>query len=174
MVNKILVPIDGSEQSDVALMKALEIAEKEDAELVLFHVAEREPIPYMDYPFRLNTINWLRGITGYNNPRMYPTWAADFNKRYKEHAENYFSKALEKVNETKNKEIKTSLEIVEGNPVDRILDKVEDEDFDLIVMGSTGLGSIERFIVGSVSKGVKSQSNIPVKLYNSEGNEVES
>ena len=172
MVKKILVPIDGSIESDKALTRAREIAEKDGAEMVLYHVAERRPIPIKNYPFSDYPLGWLRGVTGYNSPSLYPTWAEEFDTKYEAHLEDYFHQALKKVNEEKTDKVKTSLVVEAGDPVDRILDKSKDENFDLIVMGSTGLGSVDRFLFGSVSNGVKTHSKIPVKLYNKEGKEV--
>jgi nucleotide-binding universal stress UspA family protein len=45
MVSKILVPHDGTEMSDKALEKAVELAKVFKAELVLLHVIEETPVP---------------------------------------------------------------------------------------------------------------------------------
>jgi nucleotide-binding universal stress UspA family protein len=45
MISKILVPHDGTEMSDKALEKAVELTKALDAELVLLHVIEQIPIP---------------------------------------------------------------------------------------------------------------------------------
>jgi len=45
MISKILVPHDGTEMSDKALEKAVELAKTFKAELVLFHVIEEIPVP---------------------------------------------------------------------------------------------------------------------------------
>ena len=174
MVDKILVPIDGSEQSDKALMKALEIAEAEDADLDLFHVVERQPLPYGEYPFTKYPLGWVKGMPGFTDPRRYPQWAKSFNESYIEHAEHYFSQALKKVKQKKSRAIETNLEIATGNPVDRILDKIEEGDYDMVIMGSTGLGAVGRFLLGSVSTRVKSETEIPVKFFNEDGEEVSS
>lgn len=173
-MKKILVPIDGSEQADMALTRALEIAEKEGADLDIFHVVERYPLPYGTYPFTNYPLGWVRGMPGFKDPRMYPKWASSFTDKYVEHSEHYFGQALDKINETKSDEVVTNLEITTGNPVDRILEKAEDGDYDLIVMGSTGLGAIGRFLLGSVSSRVESEIDIPVKLFNKDGEEVRS
>ena len=171
MVDKILVPIDGSEESDKALLKALEIAEEEKAALDMFHVVERQPIPYGEYPFAEYPQGWVGEKPG-GHVQGYPKWAEKYNKNMIEHAENYFSQAFEKVEEKKSEETVTNLEIATGNPSDKILDKIEEGDYDLVVMGSSGLGRVERFLLGSVSKRVKSESEVPVKLFNKEGEEI--
>ncbi len=171
MVDRILVPIDGSEESDKALMKALEIAEDEDAVLDIFHVVERQPIPYGEYPFAEFPQGWV-GEKPEGPVQGYPKWAEKVDENMIEHAENYFSQALEKVNEKKSEETVTNLEIATGNPADRILDKIEKGDYDLVVMGSRGLGRVERFLLGSVSLRVKSGEDVPVRCFNKEGEEI--
>lgn len=41
-----------------------------------------------------------------------------------------------------------------GNPVDEILDSVEEERADLVVLGAIGIGRVRRFLVGSVAERV--------------------
>ena len=45
MISKILVPHDGTEMSDKAFKKAVELAKVFKAELVLLHVIEEIPVP---------------------------------------------------------------------------------------------------------------------------------
>jgi nucleotide-binding universal stress UspA family protein len=52
--------------------------------------------------------------------------------------------------------------LVEGRPADAILDLAERVGADLIVVGSRGLGSVKRLLVGSVSLGVVHHADRPV------------
>jgi len=63
----------------------------------------------------------------------------------------------------KGDKIDISYRIVPGKPAEKILQVSEEEDIDLIVMGSTGLGSIGRFLLGGTSSKVKANTNIPIK-----------
>jgi nucleotide-binding universal stress UspA family protein len=45
MISKILVPHDGTEMSDRALQRAVELAKAFNAQLVLLNVIEQIPIP---------------------------------------------------------------------------------------------------------------------------------
>jgi nucleotide-binding universal stress UspA family protein len=52
--------------------------------------------------------------------------------------------------------------ILGSNPSRALVDTAENEKFDLIVVGSRGLGSAAAFILGSVSKRVVSKANCDV------------
>jgi len=54
------------------------------------------------------------------------------------------------------------LSILGSNPSRALVDAAETEKFDLIVVGSRGLGSAASFILGSVSKQVVSKANCDV------------
>ncbi|MBK5132931.1 universal stress protein [Candidatus Bathyarchaeota archaeon] len=41
--------------------------------------------------------------------------------------------------------------MIAGTPWEIILDMAKDGDFDLVVMGSRGISSVKRFLLGSVS-----------------------
>ena len=51
-----------------------------------------------------------------------------------------------------------------GSPVDVISQVAEDEHADLIVLGSRGIGSFQRFLLGSVSDGVAHHAHCPVLI----------
>jgi len=172
MVDKILVPTDGSEQAHEALKKALDIAEEENAEVTLMHVISRKPIPMAPYPYAAYPTPWLLGAPGYVLPFAYPVWAQQYEEGLVEQTEKFFNKALDKAEEVAP-DVDVELMLTQGKPAEKILDVSEDIDYDLIVMGSTGLGDVGRFLLGSVSSRVKSNSDIPVRIFNGEGEEIE-
>jgi nucleotide-binding universal stress UspA family protein len=49
-----------------------------------------------------------------------------------------------------------------GHPVDRIISAAHDENADLIVLGSRGIGGFERLLLGGVSEGVLRHAHCPV------------
>jgi nucleotide-binding universal stress UspA family protein len=63
--------------------------------------------------------------------------------------------------------------IAPGKAAEKILEVAKEEEFDLIVMGSTGIGSIGSFLLGSTSSRVKANADVPVKVINEDGDEVE-
>ncbi|KUG03519.1 universal stress protein family [hydrocarbon metagenome] len=51
-----------------------------------------------------------------------------------------------------------------GNPLDIILEEVQDKNYDLIVMGSRGLGAIKGLLMGSVSERISRSVKCPVLI----------
>jgi len=69
--------------------------------------------------------------------------------------------ALERVEKAGVKAV-TRLE--HGQPADKLIQLAKDESFDLIVIGSRGLGSIARFFLGSVSDKVSHHATCSVLI----------
>ena len=61
----------------------------------------------------------------------------------------------------------------QGKPASKILDVIDEREYDLIIMGSTGLGDVGRFLLGSMSSRVKANSEAPARIFNGEGGEIE-
>ncbi|MFU2191594.1 universal stress protein, partial [Methanobacterium sp. MZD130B] len=50
----------------------------------------------------------------------------------------------------------------EGSPADSILKTIENENIDLVVMGTSGKHGLDRFLLGSVTEKVVRSSTCPV------------
>jgi nucleotide-binding universal stress UspA family protein len=150
-MKKILVPIDGSEQADKALDFALDLARKYSAEVEILHVIPPIVVPVTPYP----TIG--------ESPALSPEWLDEYYKKAKEESRNMLSEALKSA-EGKGDNLKITSKLGDGRPSDIIVAEAESEDFDLIVMGSRGLGGIKEFILGSVSNQVVHESKTPVLI----------
>jgi nucleotide-binding universal stress UspA family protein len=59
-------------------------------------------------------------------------------------------------------EVSHRLVTVIGNPVDEILD--EAPNYEMVIMGSRGLGGMERFILGSVTSKVSHRIRVPLMI----------
>jgi nucleotide-binding universal stress UspA family protein len=143
MFRKILVPIDGSNEAIKAVKVALEIAEKFGSSITLFHVAQ---LAY-DYSGMGHLPELSNGVI----KAMEEEWA----------------KAGKVILETASKEldsadIEVAVELEQGNAAREIVYKAEKGKFDLIVMGSRGLGGISATVMGSVSSQVTRTSACPV------------
>jgi nucleotide-binding universal stress UspA family protein len=147
-ISKILVPLDGSEHSDRALDYALDLAEKYLAEIVLLSVAQ--PVV-------------VTGPMLLTQPMMPPESIAIYVKDIEAAHEKILSEAFKKAKENRPN-LTISKKLVNGRPADEIVQFAKIENFDLIVMGSRGIGGIKEFFLGSVSDRVADQANCPVLI----------
>jgi len=131
-MKKILVATDGSQKSKHAMEEAASLAKALDAEITVLSVSQ-------DTQFYI-------GDQTFGSGHMFVI-QEDIEKAVKQ----ILKKASEFFSE-KGLEVKTVLG--KGYPADVICETAEDGDFDLVVMGSRGLGSIKGFILGSVSSRV--------------------
>jgi len=59
--------------------------------------------------------------------------------------------------------------ILEGHPSREIIDFAEDNEIDLIVMGTLGKTGLDKFLMGSVAENVVRNSKVPVMIVRGEG-----
>ena len=131
MYKKILFPTDGSEFAEKSEKHALFLAEVSGAEIIALSVIETGfsiGLPADDVIFHINKM--LKNETKKNLEKV---------KKLKE--------------ETKS-DVKITYKLAEGSPADIILKTIEEEDIDLVVMGSSGKSGLHRFIIGSVAEKV--------------------
>jgi len=140
MYKKILVPVDGSDSSTDALKHAAKLAGLTGAELTLFHV--------MHFPAQLETYSGKLGEAYYL-----------MKDRIKEHAEEILEKAREDCSAQK---VSFTEKAVWGEPANEIIQETQQGDYDLVVIGSRGLGEIKGWLLGSVSQRVVRHSKSPV------------
>ncbi len=131
MISKILVPVDGSKQSDKALEFACNLADKYDASLHIQHTVETT----------LHEHAMFLGSTGY---------AFQLNEDDIQQAGRKIIEAATKIIDEKNAKAAVT-EITHGSPTENILQRAKDDDIDMIVMGSRGLSDISGILLGSVS-----------------------
>ena len=138
--------IDGSKSADRALDFALDLAEKYSARIVLISVFEPLSISLVASGLGLSPIDLSRHLEG----------LMDFRKII----------LLEAVKKARNykKGLLISQKLVEGRPSDMIVEIAKEEKFDLIVIGSRGLGGIKEFFLGSVSDRVADHAPCPVLI----------
>ncbi len=134
--NRILVPVDGSENSKRATEYALELAQKLGSSLVLSHVVE---IPASSYRYR-----WI---------------ARDVIQVLEESGWKLLG-GFEEMAKSKGVSLEAVLSI--GDPVTQILLISKKKSCDCIIMGKRGLGRIQRMLIGSVSDRVIKLSDKPV------------
>jgi nucleotide-binding universal stress UspA family protein len=143
---KILVATDGSEEADLALTTAADLAEKTDSEL---HVAFVFPTA-VQLPF----------------PRPILARPAEVQERELEAAMHQAQEFLDRqVERVKNEGVSVAeTHLVRGQPDREIVHIGEETGAGLIVMGSRGLGGIRRALMGSVSDSVVRHAHCPVLI----------
>ncbi|AQY52287.1 hypothetical protein PWEIH_10323 [Listeria weihenstephanensis FSL R9-0317] len=138
---RILVTIDGSEQSNDAFQEAIRIAELENASLVFFTVIQ-EIMP--------------------NNEELYLSLDVrpEMDDVYKALAE----KRLEEMTATIDSNLEYRNETTHGDPKRSIIQFAKENDIDLIVIGATGRGAFERKLVGSTTSYVVNHATCNVMV----------
>lgn len=137
-MNKILVPMDGSEESCEALKLFLKFNDKSKNKIYLLNV-QKVKIPHEEY----FTLGDRRGLLRYHNERA--------NEILKNGIALLGDMEYEKV-------------IKMGDPVTEILDFSDEIEADLIIMGSHGRTGLSAVLMGSVSTKVLTYSKRPVMI----------
>lgn len=138
-VSKILVPIDFSDYSKMALDYAVEFAKKFNSQLFLIYVIE--PIVYAS-DFGLGQV---------------PISSIDMEIQSR--AEDEMQKLI---NEKVPKETKVSWIVKVGKPFIEIINEAKERDCDLIIIATHGHTGIEHILFGSTAEKVVRKSPIPV------------
>lgn len=134
---RILTAVDGSKKAARAAKVAIKLAERNSAELIVIGVVQRP--------------SYLFGaVSGAPVP---PIDSAD----YYNHATKQAEKSVnEIVSLAKGRGVVAKGRVLKGTAsvVQTITDYAKDEESDLIVIGTRGLGGFDRLLLGSVSSGV--------------------
>lgn len=144
MYQKILLPTDGSKFAEKAAEHAIWIASRSGAEIIVLNVIETSS---------------LVGLP-----------AEDLIVKIKEMLKEEGRRSLERISEmisqseeeSKIEDVKITLKTEEGSPADSILKTIENENIDLVVMGTSGKHGLDRFLLGSVTEKVVRSSKCPV------------
>lgn len=127
---KILISVDGSENSTRALIEAKKFTEKPNVEITLLTVVKPMISAYYD---------------NYEAPR--------FNdpEEMKQAGKSILDQAIQVLGQSHNDVVS---KVRRGDPADEILNEIEQEEYDVVIMGSRGLGAFSRTLLGSVSSKV--------------------
>ncbi|MDO4669878.1 MAG: universal stress protein [Aerococcus sp.] len=124
-IERILVPTDTSEVSERALEAAVEMAKKWDSQIDLLFVAE-------DFSYYSDSYDF-----------------SEVNATVKKEAEEYLASLKQKFND---QGVTIQTHIVGGDARLEITHFAKEQQVDLITMGASGKGGIERLLLGSVSE----------------------
>ncbi|OJG99988.1 universal stress protein [Enterococcus termitis] len=124
---KIMVAVDGSTEAELAFQKAMNVAMRNDAELLLAHVIDTRAF---------QSVSSFDGVLAEQATEMAKQTLEGYKKQAKEHGCEKVSSIIEY-----------------GSPKPWIAKQIpEDQDVDLIMLGATGLNAVERLFIGSVSE----------------------
>ncbi len=125
--SKILVPVDGSNEARLAFEKAIEVAKRNRAQVLIAHIIDTRV---------------LQTPTGFEG---------NFNEEIQRQTENLFQEYRQYAQEHDFNDIDFVLEY--GSPKVYISKNIpKDYQIDLIMMSATGLNAVERLFIGSVSE----------------------
>lgn len=134
MYNKILVPTDGSDESEVAVEHAESLAEKYDAEIHFLYVAD---------------------VRTQNTGNIMPNLMSELEEAGEE--------ATEKLaDEANSRNLKTVTEVRKGVPHLELNDYTDENGIDLVVMGTHGRTGLDRVLLGSVTEKMVRKCKKPV------------
>lgn len=147
-MRKILVPIDGSMASKKAAKKAIDIARHYDGEITFLTV--------VDVPIFVNYAEVGISIS--------ETFLLNREKMVKEKLKHDSDMLDHIIDELNVLDIKTERVVLVGEAYEQIINQVEEENYDLIVMGPKGLADHKYSVLGSVAKKVIAEVKCPVLL----------
>lgn len=134
MYDSILVPTDGSETAEVAVQHAVDHAKRYDANLHTLYVVEEPPMDEGTAPEVLESL------------------------------ESTGERAIQAVIDAADDAGVGTVEgmVAEGAPHRAILDYVDQNDIDLVVIGTHGRTGLNRYLLGSVTEKVVRSTPVPV------------
>ncbi|WP_019553564.1 universal stress protein [Propionispira raffinosivorans] len=138
---RILVPVDGSKNSDKAIAAAVDIASVSHGQIDFLYVA------------------YFNGNT--DDPADQISWLPDeFTGSIQQISQVVLQHAVKQISTGSNYMTHTAT----GIPAKQILKFAKDHASDLIVIGGRGLGIVEGFLLGSVSQEVLEHARCPVLI----------
>lgn len=124
---RIMVAVDGSAEAELAFKKAVNVAKRNNAEILLVHVIDTRAF---------QTVSTFDGMLAEQATEMAKQTLQDYEESARK-------------NEVTS--IKTVIEY--GSPKPIIAKQLpEEHKIDLIMLGATGLNAVERLFIGSVSE----------------------
>ncbi|GAB2471279.1 MAG: universal stress protein [Comamonas sp.] len=140
MFKHILVPVDGSPTSLLAVSKAAELAKAFNSDVTAVYVIDPYPFTGVGADFAYGQAQYLSAATAEADSAL---------NSVKQHMEQAG--------------IPVKTLVGEGHSVhDGVMQAVKATDADLIVMGSHGRKGLEKLVLGSVTQRVLGASHIPV------------
>ena len=143
--SKIVVGIDGSEESMKAAEYAISIAKLYNAELNAITVLTSD-------------IGYIYSSPGVESP---PLTVKEIVLLAEDEAKKWFDEIKEKANK-KGIQLKTESIVAKKSLLNTILEYVEEHNINLVVVGTRGRSGIKKMLLGSIASGLITYSPCPV------------
>ncbi|WP_135828720.1 universal stress protein [Halorussus halobius] len=137
MYDRILVPTDGSPETERAVAHAADLAATHGADLRAVYVVNSASFAGLPMETSWENVDDVLREEGESALSRVESVAADHG-------------------------VAVTTHLLEGSPSKRIVEFAESEDCDLVVMGTHGRGGIDRLLLGSVTEGVVRACSVPV------------
>jgi len=141
-INKVVVPVDFSRNTDKVVDYALSVADKLGAEVLFFHV--------------------VNNFQGYDMMMVHPSFISmtkDLEQQAKERMANL-------VTDHKERAKGVSGNVIVGDAADEIISYAKSEKADMIIIGTHGVKGLEKILMGSTADRVTKKATCPVLLFN--------
>lgn len=148
---KILIPVDGSEQAKHAALKGLSLAELIGAKVTALHVIE--------HPHYLGEMLAVGDMIPVEPPELKESDMYKGLEKVAKEAVDFVKEEGEKLG------VSVEIKIIEGHPADQIV-KLSKE-FDLIVLSALGRSCVTDLLMGSVADKVARHAKCPILVVRS-------
>lgn len=146
MIERILLPTDGSDVAERAGEDAISMADANGHDIIVLYVIDTSylnSLPQRDLRDQLKE---------------------ELRKEGNEAVEKFKNKLEESQCQGYCKNINLITLIKEGKPADVILKTADEEDVDLIIMGKSGKNGLEKLILGNTTERVVRGAKVPVHV----------
>ncbi|ELJ9219036.1 universal stress protein [Staphylococcus pseudintermedius] len=144
MYKNILIAVDGSHEAEWAFNKAVAVAKRNNAKLIIVNVIDSRT--YISFE----------------------VYDSHFTEKSKSFAEKLLDGYRQVAQDEGIQNVETRLEFGSPKSVLPKLASDENSDVDLVMCGTSGLNAVERFIVGSVSEAIVRHSACDVLVVRTE------
>mgnify|MGYP002760861283 CR=1 FL=1 len=142
---RLLVAVDGSEQSDNALAYAKRLSEATDGSLTVVHAVDP-------------SVQELADVPPADDDRLVVEDETDTEER----AERILDEAVESAGDR----VPVTSELLHGDPREVLPELAATEEYDGLVVGHRGLSARQERVLGSVAKSLVEHSAVPVTVVN--------
>ena len=149
MARPILVPHDGTEMSDKALNKAIEIAKAFGSEMVLVHIVDSRFVPPS------TTLGLISEKTALEDAKT------QLVRILKTGAEIVL---MDRIQKAKENGVSAKFILGVGSPAEEIVSIAKAEKVEMIVIGSSQLKENKLITIGSVARRVSETASCPVMI----------